>query len=132
MEYLYSATVISVHDGDTLHLAVDLKRRTRAKDQDLGFGLYVRSGKFVTITRFRLYGIDAPELSTPEGVAAYQYFDHLLKRGTDNYVPLEVETIKQADHQKQEKYGRYLANLWYEGVSLNQEMVTSGHAVSFL
>lgn len=141
MDYVYNATVLTVHDGDTLHLEVDLKRRMRVKDADLGFSTYVRSGSLVLHEDFRLFGINAPELRNPDGsgTAALEYFDSLLRNDQDQYAPLVIQTIKSGDHEKQEKYGRWLARLWPGGTtvldpttSLNQKMVDSGHAVPFM
>lgn len=138
MKYLYDAKVLKVHDGDTLHLEVDLNRHVPVLDADLGFSTYIRSRKLLLHEDFRLYGINAPELSTPEGKLALEYFDSMLRGDNDTYVALAIETIKQGDHEKQEKYGRWLARLWRKGESIkpedsiNQKMVDSGHAVPFM
>lgn len=140
LSYIYKATVLRVVDGDTVHLAVDLNRRVRVVDQDLGFSTYVRAGRLVLHENFRLYGINAPERRNPDGsgLVALAYFDALLRDGTPGYAPLTIQTVKQTDHEKLDKYGRYLALLWVAGtaldpaLSLNQAMVDSGHAVPFM
>lgn len=138
MKYLYDAKVLKVHDGDTLHLEVDLNRHVPVLDADLGFSTYIRSRKLLLHEDFRLYGINAPELSTPEGLLALEYFDSMLRDDDDKYTALVIETIPQGDHEKQEKYGRWLARLWRAGepadpaTSMNQKMVDSGHAVPFM
>jgi len=53
--YDYQAQVLNVHDGDTLRLRTDL-------------GFYIRFDQTV-----RLAGLNAPELSTPEGKAAQAF-----------------------------------------------------------
>lgn len=105
--YEYSGNVLDIHDGDTLHMLVDL-----------GLDITVR----MTI---RLYGINAPELPTPEGVASKQFLiDTLFDRKT-----ITLRTIK--DHK--EKYGRYLGILILaDGTNVNELMVSSGHAVVYL
>jgi len=110
--YTYQATVTRVIDGDTLVLNIDL-----------GFNSWIEQ-------KIRLRGIDAPELSCTEGVAA------------KNYVKKICEKIKfvVCKTYKQEKYGRYLADIFYsfkeknpelvvqEGTYLNQELVDQGYA----
>lgn len=61
----YPAKVISEHDGDTITL-----------DIDLGFGIHIVSG-----LACRIYGINAPELSTPAGKAALEFVKATLKIG---------------------------------------------------
>jgi micrococcal nuclease len=125
--YQYNARVVSVHDGDSVTL-----------DVDLGFGVWKRGEKF------RLYGPDpngkqgmnAPEMNTPEGRAARDYLIRLLSfpplpTGTPTtiYRPLVVFTVKD----EQEKYGRYLAVIGFLTVdgfnNVNRAMVDAGHAV---
>lgn len=81
--YTYRATLARVVDGDTVDLDVDCGFKTWRRD------------------RFRLAGIDCPEMSTPEGKAAYTaaaaWFVHAG-------APFYVQTLRD----RQEKYGRYL------------------------
>lgn len=113
--YFYRATVLEVHDGDTVTLKVDL-----------GFRTFV-------IDRFRLYGPDpaakmglnAPELTTPAGKRARSALVSILGGLPEMY----VHTVKD----KREKFGRILAVLLgVEGqtiVNVNQKMVDGGFAV---
>lgn len=103
--YEYSGALLKIVDGDTVHVRVDL-------------GCDVR----IDLT-LRLAGIDAPEMSTTAGVAARDYITTLLKG------PLIVQTVKD----RKEKYGRYLATIFVGGstVSVNQQMLESGHAVPY-
>lgn len=106
--YEYRATVISVTDGDTVRL-----------DIDLGFSVILNN------TPIRLIGIDAPEIRTLAGRGARTYLRSLLPKGT----VITLQTYKD----KTEKYGRILGTLVTEnGVNLNLEMVNSGHAVPYL
>ena len=95
--FTYSATVERVVDGDTLRVEIDL-----------GFGIYLRE-------YLRLRGIDAPELSTPEGKKAKAFVEKTLPRSI-------VLTSTRDD-----KYGRYLADVFYDDrgkeVYLNQRLL---------
>lgn len=103
--YQYKAEVIKVVDGDTVHLSVDL-----------GFDIKRRDA-------FRLYGINAPEMNTPEGIAAKEWLVQKLTEGV-----LIITTRKD----KREKYGRYLATLWIDQKNVNDQMVEAGHAVPYM
>lgn len=106
--YQYKASVIRVIDGDTLHLTIDFGFDTRHDDT------------------FRLAGIDAPEMSTPEGIAAKQWLVDRLST-----VTLLIVTTQK---DRREKYGRYLATLWDgfgQDTSINEQMVAEGHATSY-
>jgi micrococcal nuclease len=100
---------LGVVDGDTLNVGVDL-------------------GMEVAInTTLRLYGINAPELSTQAGkdakVWAIQWFqDHCPTK------QFTINTIKDT----QEKYGRYLATITApDGHVYNDDIVAAGHAVPY-
>ena len=121
MIYIYKAELIRVVDGDTVDLVIDL-----------GFDTLKRE-------RFRLYGIDAPEMRTAEGKAAKKWLWDALQ-------PLEaiyVQTIQLATKAKRDKYGRFLAVLYGDlgdidanrpmkapvsPASINARMITEGHA----
>lgn len=100
--YTYACQVERVIDADTLVLIVDL-----------GFGITRKD-------TFRLLGIDCPELRTEEGKAARLFtVAWIAERGNQ----LTVRTMKD----KQEKFGRYLADL-YSGVSdLVADLKTAGY-----
>lgn len=118
-DYTYDAIVKAVHDADTI--TVDL---------DLGLDVMLKSFKI------RLFGINAPELVTPEGKKAQAFLAQLIPIG----IPVVIETQKD----KTEKYGRYLGTIWKvvpgtpplklppirsDGmVSLNELLVLNGYA----
>lgn len=82
----YPASVVSVYDGDTLTVLVDL-----------GLGVQLRD-------QVRVLGVDAPELhgsSRAAGLAARDYLNALVK---DRRLVLRVD-----DASPREKYGRLLA-----------------------
>lgn len=95
-KFVYEAKVLSVHDGDTISVEIDL-----------GFEL-----KFTDKIRF--YGLNAPELKirnennklveNPAGTKTLEIVKEFLPVGST----IVVETIKD----KKEKYGRYLANIY--------------------
>lgn len=107
--YRYRAALVRVVDGDTVDL-----------DVDLGFHVRVRE-------RFRLYGINAPEVRTRDleekarGKAASDRLREILE-GADEIV---VETFKD----RQGKFGRWLARLYVGDTVVNALLVEEGHAI---
>lgn len=104
--YKYRCTVLRVVDGDTIDCNVDV-------------------GFHISITmRFRLAGINAPEMKTPNGPKAKARLMELMPVG---YI-LSVDTNKD----RKEKYGRYLGTFWNEdGVTINSIMIQEGFAVPY-
>ena len=106
-EYWYQAKVLSVHDGDTATLDIDMGRRIHIVDS------------------VRLYRINAPELSQAGGKEARDYLRSII--GTD----VRLQTHRNVE----DKYGRWLADVWIEShgedVCLNDLMVSAGHAVYY-
>ena len=107
--YLYYAKLFKVIDGDTLLL-----------DVDVGFFMNIK-------IKVRLAGVNAPPLSTPEGIKAKEFVENELTN-----CQLIIET------RKKEKYGRYLAYIYYHkeftkfediirgGKLLNDELINKG------
>lgn len=112
--YEYKADVTNVIDGDTLELQIDL-------------GFHVR-----VIERVRLVGLNAPEMKLAEGVAAK---DAVVDWLFNNPGPYTIYTIKSKRGDKQEKYGRYLAEIWPTGIStrgsLNNYLLDHGFAAEY-
>ena len=120
--YRYKAQVKAVVDADTIDVLIDL-----------GFGVH-------TMQRLRLYGIDAPEMKTEAGKVAKEYVKSVLL-GADASMFVYVRTLKD----KKDKYGRKLAVLYFDPVSMlldqdeskiemmassfNLQIVRNGHAV---
>ncbi|OGX36755.1 MAG: hypothetical protein A3D87_01535 [Omnitrophica WOR_2 bacterium RIFCSPHIGHO2_02_FULL_50_17] len=112
--FTYKAQVRKIIDGDTLIARVHLNFRM-----------------FIT-QKFRLRGIDCPEIGTPEGKRAKRFVEERLK-GLDFFV---IKTRKDTT----DKYERYLADVFYpsggsdidkiarEGNYLNQELLDAGLA----
>ncbi len=109
--YHYRAEVVSVYDGDTCTL-----------DIDLGLGIWTRGEKV------RLSRINAPEVrgvERPQGLLARDW----LRDRIDGR-EIWIQTIKD----KKGKYGRYIAEIWIEDesgvfVNISDELVNTGHAV---
>jgi len=107
--FAYRGRVLSVYDGDTVTMSVDL-----------GFSV-------TTEQSLRLFGIDAPEVrgdSREAGLESRDYLRTLLPKGRMTW----LRTLR--DHRG--KYGRFIViiYLWEDGqwTCVNKEMVRSGHA----
>lgn len=107
--YEYKAKVIRIVDGDTIELLIDL-----------GFGVS-------KVEMTRLANIDAYEKSlrngqTAEekalGIEATNYLIDLLSNKD-----VIVKTVKDSG-----KYGRYIANIFYNDESISDLMVKLGYA----
>ncbi|WP_431881803.1 thermonuclease family protein [Micromonospora chalcea] len=94
------ATIVRVVDADTVELLLDL-----------GWRVQMRANA-------RIFGVDAPELSTPAGRAARDWAVQKLPVGTE-----VLFTSMSLD-----KYGRPLGILWLDGRDYGQVLVEAGHA----
>jgi micrococcal nuclease len=103
--YQYKATVTRTVDGDTIIASTSL-----------GFDVY----KNVDI---RLADINAPELSTPEGVKSAAYLKNLIEGKTIYF-----------NSKKYDKYKRSIAEIFLDNIegatSVNAMIVAAGMAVS--
>ena len=115
MTYEYLATVISVYDGDTITVSVDL-------------GFHITQTMSVRLAR-----INSPEVrggSSTDGLEARDYLRSILPVGT------RVTLVTHKDGR--EKYGRYLADVYLNELEcwsepnlfkcVNDMMVTNGFA----
>lgn len=113
------AIITRVIDGDTY-----------VADIDLGWRVWMRDA------RIRLAGVNAPEMSTPEGVTARAWAVNTLNRqmavGDSGPLSVPVQVISHS----LDKYGRVLADVYYDldptGAGrrhLNGELLAAGHAV---
>ena len=108
--YRYRARLLYIHDGDTLDVEVDL-----------GFRVHVR-------TPVRLLGLNAPELSTPEGRDSLAWVSQWMT-GAGIATNLVIDSAKPGDYSG-DKYGRWLATVYdTAGRCLNADLLASGHAV---
>lgn len=105
--------VVKVYDGDTITIVNHLQ-----------FGMFETS----EIYKFqvRLSGIDCPEIrgkSEAEKTRA--------KQARDVLSALVLNKIVELRNVKTEKYGRLLADIYLNGVCLNDYMISEGYAVSY-
>lgn len=111
----YVKKVTKVVDGDTIDVEIDL-----------GFDISFSS-------RVRLAGIDTPESRTTDkmekalGLEAKAYLKHEIDTA-------KTVVIKTEKMDSSEKYGRILGWVFLDGatVSLNEKMITDGHAWGYL
>ncbi len=108
--YDYWATVVSVHDGDTLTCDIDLGFSTWRRNQHL-----------------RLAGISALELSMPGGIEARDYLRSILPAGTR--VMLRSYRA-EADPSDVMSFDRYVVRVRLpNGPDLTDRLVLDGYAV---
>ena len=104
--YTYSAEVLKVVDADTLELNIDVGFHTRMQH------------------KVRLRGINCPEAKTKKGEKAKAFVERALgvmagaRAGQTAGSPLVVIRT-----YKTEKFGRYLADLWYLKGETNKERI---------
>jgi len=99
--------VIQVYDGDTFTIATHL---------------------FGEIYRFsvRLHGIDTPELKTKDSKTK-----QLGVIARDALRDLIMDKVVELKNVEYEKYGRLLANVFVDGVNVNEWMIQQKHAVVY-
>lgn len=107
--YHYKAKVVSVYDGDTARV-----------DIDLGLSIFVRNEPM------RLSRINAPELrgeERPQGLVSRDYLKERIEG---------KEVLLQTEKDDKGKYGRYLVEVWLPEngsyVNINDELVDKGLA----
>jgi len=111
--YVYKAYVVSVYDGDTCTVNIDL-----------GLHTWIHGEKI------RLARINAPELRGAEreqGILSRDYLRQLI---------LDREIILNTIKDQKEKYGRYLGEIWVKDdndvyYNVNDKMVAEGYAVYY-
>lgn len=100
----YPAAVLKVYDGDTMTLQVDL-----------GFNVGIKM-------RCRIWGINAPEMKTDEGVAAQAYAAEICPVGG-------VVTVMSHGW---DKYARFDGQVTLpDGRDFGPAMIEAGHAVEY-
>lgn len=109
-KYIRKAKLVRVIDGDTVEL-----------DIDLGFGITIRS-------RVRVLGINTPETkgdSRERGLVAKQFtIDWFAKHGPD--------VVCRTTKDKNDSFGRFLAEITSGLHSLGADLLASGNAVPFM
>lgn len=108
--YLYTATITNVVDGDTVDALVDL-----------GFSMFSK-------IRFRLYGVDTPEKNDKDlvvralGIAASDYLRQTLLNKS-----ITIQSVEK------DKYGRWLAKIYItsDQPSINEQLISLGYAKAY-
>ena len=103
--YTYKARCISVYDGDSVTL-----------DVDLGFNHWMLNQKI------RLLGIDTPEIrgpERPEGLVSAERLRGLIE-GKD--------VIMVSHRDRAGKFGRWLATIYANEINVNQLLIDEGLA----
>lgn len=107
--YLYTGKIEKVIDGDTLDVTIDVGFNLKCKD------------------RIRLFGVNSPEMSTPEGVEAKKYLESLIDGNGSDIIFYSIK-------DRRETFGRYLGVLYFgtgseslANKSINKTILESGH-----
>lgn len=103
--YVYAAKVLKIVDGDTLDILVDL-----------GFDVHIKK-------RLRMAHLNAPERGTQGGADATAFLVDRLPLGCD----IVVHTVKNGT----DKWGRYLAEVYIDNKSVNEELLSKSLAVPY-
>ena len=116
--YIYLGRVLSITDGDTVTL-----------DLDLGCNVHI-------IERCRLFGINTPETFGVKKDSAEYKAGMVAKEWLEDRVecyPGEegIEVTVRTHKDKKGKYGRYLVEIYDGETSINAEMVEKGLAVEY-
>jgi len=109
--YEYRAKLVRVIDGDTVDL-----------DVDLGFNQHI------VPMRFRLTGINTPEKNAK---TAEERNAALAAAAVLKGMLADRELVVRTHRDSNDKYGRYLCVVFYQGVSVNDELVKLGHAAPY-
>ena len=103
-QWTYKGVVVNVVDGDTVDIFVDVGFRQSFTD------------------RFRLFGINTPEIRGPErekGLVSKKWLkDRVLGK----------EVVIDSHKDTRGKFGRWLADIWIDGVNVNKQLVDLGLA----
>ena len=103
--FVYNAEVLRVVDGDTFDLKIDL-----------GF-------KIIHENRFRLYGVNTPEVRGKEKVRGLKVKEYV--KGLIEGKMIVVETFKKG------KFGRYVSEIYLgESKKKGEKIVSKGKALS--
>lgn len=101
--YARYVQIYNVVDGDTVDGFVDL-----------GYRIWTKQ-------RFRLLGVNTPEKGKLGAVEATEFVKSRI---------LNKEVSIQSE--KSDSFGRWLATIYYEGITINLELLEKGYAVPFM
>lgn len=133
----YQATVLSVHDGDTAKMSIQLadfrlktwKNVPTNSAIQLGWGVTFFHtqkgyGTLVLVDNVRFFGIQAPEIASGKPGADSRDF-------MKNLIDGKHVTIKVNPKVDREKYGRVLASVYVNGTNCCQCLLSNGLAVAW-
>jgi micrococcal nuclease len=109
-KYTYDVIIRSIYDGDSVRVDIDLGFNNWELDMPV-----------------RFYGIDAPEIrgdERPEGL--------ISKAWLEEHMPVGSKVLMKSHKDKSDKYGRYLATFYVDGVNINEKMVSEGFAEVYI
>ena len=138
----YKAYVYNIVDGDT----VDLLVYCVSPGKDVGFGITTQDQIVIVRLRARLIGINAPEMhgsDKEKGIAAKNHLAELINAEQGKAQLREISELNspgimiRTHKSKQEKdksdsFGRYLVDLFINGVNINNKMIEDGFAVPYM
>jgi endonuclease YncB( thermonuclease family) len=110
----YPARVLDLHDGDTCHLNLDL-----------GFGFQMGAYDFAghPLLSCRVFGINAPELSTDAGKIALAFAQSIMPPGT---------IVSVLSHGWDKYGGRFDGSITLpDGTDYGTRMIDAGQAVPY-
>lgn len=121
----YAATVVAIHDGDTIDVDLVLTPAGhQKKDADLGFNVH-RAPAGIVLERqsVRLFGCNAPELATPAGKEALAFLESVLHVG---------DIVTLVSHGWDKYGGRIDGTVTLaDGRDLTAVMIAAGHAAAW-
>ena len=103
-------SIVKIIDGDTFDCILDL-----------GFDVLLEA-------RVRMMGIDTPESRTSD--AEEKVYGLLAKEWLKKHIDSDIIISTHVDNEKG-KFGRILGTVWKDGVNINEQMITEGHAVAY-
>lgn len=101
--FVYNAKVVSVYDGDTVRV-----------DIDLGFGVWTAN------QAVRLLGVNTPEMRGRDAVAGKRVRDWLRR------LVLGKQIVLRTKKDSKGKYGRWLGEIWIDDQCVNDELIKQG------
>lgn len=103
-------SIVKIIDGDTFDCILDL-----------GFDVLLEA-------RVRMMGIDTPESRTSD--KEEKVYGLLAKEWLKKHIDIDIIISTHVDNEKG-KFGRILGTVWKDGVNINEQMITEGHAVAY-
>jgi endonuclease YncB( thermonuclease family) len=106
--------VIDIYDGDTVNI------------------IFLENNE-IQHHKFRLYGIDTPEIKPLKKLENRQEIIDLAQKSKEFLKNLILDKIVFVKFHKEEKYGRLMGEMYVDpnGKSVNQLMIESGHAKEY-